>query len=70
MQDRLLTIDEVANYLGVSPNTVRAKEFRDRVGLHAIRVGRRLRISKKSFDDFINAHTERPKGPPDHRLVL
>ena len=49
---RTYTVDEIQDILGISRTTaynlVKAKEF------HSIRVGGHIRISKKSFDEWLD----------------
>ncbi|MFZ4515168.1 MAG: helix-turn-helix domain-containing protein [Acidimicrobiia bacterium] len=52
---RLLTAREVAAALRVSTMTV--YRMVDAGALHAVRVGRQLRISAASFDQYLAQHT-------------
>lgn len=49
---RTYTVEEIQDILGISRTTaynlVKAKEF------HSVRVGGHIRISKKSFDDWLD----------------
>lgn len=49
---RTYTVDEIQDLLGISRTTaynlVKAKEF------HSVRVGGHIRISKKSFDEWLD----------------
>lgn len=60
MPDKLLTIEEVADKLSISPGTIRSLEFRKRVGLSAVRIGRTIRFTRQEIENFINRHTEIP----------
>jgi excisionase family DNA binding protein len=56
--DRLMTLDEVAHYLGVPKGTLYAWRTRS-VGPIAIRVGKHLRFRRSSVEDFLRAQTDR-----------
>lgn len=58
MTEKLMTIDEVADYLSISTATLRNKTFRDKHNLHAIRVGRAIRFSREQIEDFISRNIE------------
>ena len=65
MEEELLTVNELAQYLKVSPRTVLR---RARNGdLPAIRVGRRFRFNKKQVDRWLS---ERTAGKPVEILVI
>ena len=65
MEEELLTANELAQYLKVSPRTVLR---RARNGdLPAIRVGRRFRFNKKQVDRWLS---ERTAGKPVEILVI
>jgi excisionase family DNA binding protein len=51
MTDDFLTVDEVATTQKVNPQTVR--NWIDRGALPAYRIGRRVRISRADFDEFV-----------------
>jgi excisionase family DNA binding protein len=51
MTDDFLTVDEVAARLKVNSQTVR--NWIDRGALPAYRIGRRVRISRADFDEFV-----------------
>lgn len=52
----LLTIDEVAQRLKVSPSTVR--RLIRRGGLKTVRLGRLIRVRPADLNDYIERHTE------------
>jgi PTS system nitrogen regulatory IIA component len=56
-EDRLLTTEEVAEYLRVTPKTVR--EWIQRGELEAIDVGQGYRIFKRDLDAFIERRRRR-----------
>lgn len=58
MHERLLTIAEVAKILALSPGTIRHRPFREKLGLHAVRIGGAIRFRKVDIDDFIERNTE------------
>ena len=51
-EKRVYTVDEIQDILGISRTTaynlVKTKEF------HSVRVGGHIRISKKSFDEWLD----------------
>jgi Helix-turn-helix domain len=47
--DRALAKEKAASLLGLSPNTLADRRWRARVGLHAVRVGGRLRFEEKEI---------------------
>lgn len=55
-EKRVYTVDEVQDILGISKTTayhlVRSKVF------HSVRVGGQYRISKKSFDKWLDAQSD------------
>ena len=55
-----VTVSEAANRLGVKPATIRSWILR-RIHLEVVKVGRCVRITERSIDDFIERHTTRPK---------
>ena len=54
-EKRTYTVDEIQNILGISKSTayalVKSSEFK------SIHVGRHIRISKKSFDEWLDSQT-------------
>ncbi|HEY3505782.1 MAG TPA: helix-turn-helix domain-containing protein [Actinocatenispora sp.] len=59
--NRLLSVDEVADLLGVSSRTVHAR-WRD-WGLPGYRIGRYLRFRERHLDDWID-HQQITDNPP------
>ena len=59
--DALLSVREVADALGVHPETIRRLIHDGR--LDAIRVGRVLRIDRSELDRFIASQRVRPNRP-------
>ena len=59
--DALLSVREVADALGVNPETIRRLIHDGR--LDAIRVGRVLRIDRAELDRFIASQRVRPNRP-------
>jgi len=51
--DKLLTVEDVAQICGVKPHTIR-KWFRD--GLPAARIGRTELVRRKDLDAFVDNH--------------
>ena len=49
----LLSIDEVAEYLGISPRTLMDRHYRDRIGLAGVRIGKRIRFAEEDLSKFI-----------------
>jgi excisionase family DNA binding protein len=56
---RLLTIQEAAEYLGLSPRSLAGRGWRMKNRLPAIRVGRSVRSDKEALDRWIDRHRER-----------
>jgi len=56
---RLLTIQEAAEYLGLSPRSVAGRGWRMKNRLPAIKVGRSVRFDKEALDRWIDRHRER-----------
>jgi excisionase family DNA binding protein len=57
--DPLLTIDEVADWLGKPKNTLYAWHSRGK-GPRAIRVGNTLRYRRSEVERWLDAHTDPP----------
>ena len=62
-KSKLLPVNEAAERLGVKPATIRSWILR-REKLEVVKVGRLVRITKKSLDRFIDANTI-----PPHRTL-
>jgi excisionase family DNA binding protein len=58
----VLTVKQVADRLGVRPATVRAWIFR-RENLDFVKVGRSVRISEETVEEFINSNMRRVLTP-------
>jgi excisionase family DNA binding protein len=56
---RLLTIQEAADYLGLSRASLAGRGWRIKNRLPAIKVGRSVRFDKESLDRWIDRHRER-----------
>lgn len=59
--NRLLTVAQAADRLGVKPATIRSWILR-RIHLEVVKVGRCVRITERSINQFIDRNTIRPKG--------
>jgi len=57
---RLLTVQETAVRLALKPATIRFWILR-RIHLEVVKVGRCVRITERSIEDFIERHATRPK---------
>lgn len=70
MIDRLLTLEEVADVLGVHSKTVRTTLVRKR-GLPSLRVGNRLRFRREDLDRWIETERarERSEIEADRKVV-
>ena len=55
----LLTRDEAARYLGLTPHTLAVWKCCKRYDLPVVKVGRLVRYRKADLDAFIARHTER-----------
>jgi excisionase family DNA binding protein len=63
--DRLLTVEQAAAALNVSPRFIRRLIFERRIAVH--RLGRHVRLSQRDLSAFIErarepAHPETPRG--------
>ncbi len=56
---RLLTIQEAAEYLGLSAKSLAGRAWRIKNGLPAIKAGRSVRFDKEALDRWIDRHHER-----------
>ncbi len=56
--ERLLSVDEVAERLGVSAKTLRDRSYRMRIGLSGIRIGRKIKFSEADLERFVKAKRE------------
>ena len=63
----LLTVDEVADFLRVAPNTV-YRWCRDGK-LTGIKIGKEWRIAQTDLDSFLTARTGATAGPPFEALL-
>jgi excisionase family DNA binding protein len=61
--DSLLTVDGIARILKLNPQTVR--NWIDRGFLRAIRIGRRVRVTRAEFDRLIEEGRIGDTRPPD-----
>jgi hypothetical protein len=59
---RLLNLEQAAERLAVSPRSLGDRRFRLRVGLHAIRVGRRIGFAEDDVDRLIMRGREHLPG--------
>jgi len=60
-KSRLLPVDQAAERLGVKPATIRSWILR-REKLEVVKVGRLVRITERSIEQFIDDNTIPPKG--------
>jgi excisionase family DNA binding protein len=58
-RSRLLCVEQAAERLGVKPATIRSWILK-RQKLEIVKVGRLVRITEKSIDEFINKNTMPP----------
>jgi excisionase family DNA binding protein len=56
-KDRLLTRQEAALRLGISPASLFSKVYRDRIGLPALKVGRLLRFRESDVERILAGET-------------
>lgn len=59
-RSRLLAVEEAAERLGVKPATIRSWILR-REKIEVVKVGRLVRITEKSIDQFIDNNTIPPR---------
>lgn len=57
MQNNLLSNQEAADYIGVSPNTLEVWRCTKRYDLPYIRVGRKIRYRREALDAFLESRT-------------
>ena len=50
---KLLTLEETASRLGVKPTSLSDKRYRCRIGLRAVKVGRRIGFEESDVDRLI-----------------
>jgi uncharacterized protein len=66
--DRWLSVDDVAVYLGIRRGTV--YKWVERLGLPARKVGRLLKFRRPEIDDWVEKRSVQAKGPrQSHRLL-
>jgi len=58
-KDRALAKEEAASLLGLSPKTLGDKRWRVRVGLYAVKIGRRLRFIENDLEALVQRGRER-----------
>jgi len=56
---KLLTADETASRLGISPRSLLDKRYRLRIGLPAVKVGRRVGFSELDVERLITRGREK-----------
>ena len=61
-QSQLLTVDEAAARLGVSPRSLADRRWRSRVGLTATKIGRRALFREADIERLIARGVERLKA--------
>ena len=54
----VLTTDEAAQFLRCSPNVLRDPEWRRRIGLRAVRIGKSLKFLKRDLLQFMEERKE------------
>lgn len=60
IERRLLTVVEVAAYLGLSPHTLYAMVSKRRVPFPFIKVGRLTKFDRKEIDRWLNRNSVKP----------
>jgi hypothetical protein len=58
MFEKLMTVEEVADYLSISPYRLRNKDFRNKYGLNVIRIGGSIRFKREDIKNFVSRNTE------------
>jgi excisionase family DNA binding protein len=59
-KEQLLTVDQLASFLQVCPETVR--RYVRSGDIKAVKLGRALRFSREQIEDFINRFAEKDLG--------
>lgn len=67
INDRLLTIKEVADYLGVPVTTLYQWRYRGK-GPPGLRVGRHVRYRRSDVDDWVENQLDERTSPPTRYL--
>ena len=66
--DRLLTVQELANYLGVPVATIYAWRYR-REGPPGFRVGRHVRFRRSDIEEWLNNQIEEVRAGDSKKLL-
>lgn len=59
MDDKLMTIDEVASHFNIAIGTLRQKRSRQRLGIPAVRIGRSIRFRREEVEQFAERRDQR-----------
>lgn len=59
--ERLLSIQDVADRLGLSAKTLRDRSYRMRIGLRGIKIGRKIRFAEADLARFLKARRKRAR---------
>lgn len=62
MQTKQISLEQAAERLSVSPRSLSDRRYRTRLGLAAVRIGRRLTFSETDLDRLIREGRERLPG--------
>jgi excisionase family DNA binding protein len=65
MEDRWLSVEEIAEYLGVTRDTVYA--WLSRKGLPGHRIGRLWKFKREEVDEWVRAGSGSTRSPKDRR---
>ena len=58
----VLTVEDVANILGISKNTIQRKSWRERTGCPLGKIGKYLLVLTKDFEEWIRTKYGKIRG--------
>ncbi len=66
---RLMTVDEAAEYLSLSPSTLKTRRWRLKLGIPAVKIGRRVLFDPHQLEVWLAAQPSDPKPAPDPKVA-